>query len=322
MPLKMSEIAAGIKEAAEFLKSGDCFCIVSHINPDGDTLGSAYALAGILESIGKQVQVRCASPIPPRYSYLAEGLKLSCTDPRQIVAVDIAGISLWGSLWEELGGRCDLLIDHHVSNERYAKLSVIDASASATAILMLELAEAMNVPLTKQIANAIFTGITTDTGCFRYSNTNAQTFEAGMILAQAGAETSMINKLMFETKTRAEMEIMRLALDSIEFHYEGRCAILTVTLDMREQAGYYDEDLGEIAALPRRVEGVQCGITIKQKSEDEFKISLRTVSGVNAYEIAGRFGGGGHARAAGCTLYGSLEEVREKIIEAVGDFLS
>lgn len=322
MPLKMTETASGLLDAAQFLQKSDHICIVCHVNPDGDTLGSAYALAGILEVMGKQVRVCCASPIPKKYNYLKTGLALACTRPQHIVAVDIAGISLWGSLWEELGSKCDLLIDHHVSNAKYANLSVIDPTASSTSILILQLCGVLGVSLTKQIANAVFTGITTDTGCFRYSNTNALTFEAGMVLAEAGAETAMINKLMFETKTRAEMEIMRLALDSIEFHFDGRCAILYVTLAMREKSGFYDEDLGEIAALPRRVEGVSCGITIKEKTENEYKISFRTTAGVNANEIAARFGGGGHVRAAGCTIIGNLEEVKAKLISAVGDFVN
>lgn len=322
MPLRMTETAAGLLDAAQFLQNNNHFCIACHVNPDGDTLGSAFALAGILEQMGKQVKICCASPIPEKFSYLGTGLALACTRPKHIVAVDIAGVSLWGSLWEEVGARCDLLIDHHISGAKYAGLSVVDPTASSTSILILQLCGVLGATLTKQIANAVFTGITTDTGCFRYSNTNALTFEAGMVLAEAGAETAMINKLMFETKTRAEMEIMRLALDSIEFHFDGRCAILFVTLAMREQSGFFDEDLGEIAALPRRVEGVSCGITIKEKAEHEYKISFRTTAGVNANDIAARFGGGGHVRAAGCTIIGSLEEVKAKLIAAVGDFVN
>ncbi len=315
-----SEIERQVKECAAFLRAHDHYCLVCHVNPDGDALGSAYALAGILQKLGKSCQVACCGTGIAAYDFLREGLQPWGEQVDAVVAVDTASVQQWGAVWERFG-RCDYAIDHHVSHEDYSPGLLLDPDAAATAVLIAALADALGVQPDVQIANAIFTGVTTDTGCFKYSNTNIEAHETAIAMMRCGAETVRINQLMFETHSRPEMEMWRRILDDIEYHFDGRVACVAVTLQMRRESGYYEEDLGELASIPRQIEGVVCGLTIKQKDEETYKISIRTNAAMDAQELARKFDGGGHLRAAGCTIYGSLESVRARLLDAAGELL-
>ncbi|MBQ3140393.1 MAG: bifunctional oligoribonuclease/PAP phosphatase NrnA [Clostridia bacterium] len=308
------------RQAAELLVSRDDFAILCHVNPDGDTLGSAYGLAGMLEKLGKRVCVHCGSTPEPKFDYLREGLALACTQPQTVVSVDVATPELLGGL-REVFPKVDLLFDHHGSGTEFAPIVVRDADASSATVVMLRMCELLGVEPDTQIADALFTGLTTDTGCFRYSNVTAEAHRAAIRLIEAGARTALINRWMFETKSRAEMDFTRLALDTLEYVCDGKVALLYVTDEMRRKSGFYSTELGEIPQFPRRVEGVVCGITVKQVENEVFKVSLRTNSELDATVLAGRFGGGGHVRAAGCTLRGSLKEVRERLIAAAQELV-
>lgn len=314
-----SQNASAVR-AAELLRGSDGIAILCHINPDGDTIGSAYALAGMLEQLGKSTCVLCAGEIPAKYDYARRGLKLACETPQTVVAADVATSELLGALGERFAA-VDLLIDHHGAGTDYARLTVRDAAASSTTVLMLRMAGLLGVTLTPQMADALFTGLVTDTGCFRYSNTNAEAHLAAVTLMEAGAAADEINKLMFETKSRAEMDFTRLALDTLEYFCDGKVAVMSITDEMRARSGFFSEELGEIPQFARRVEGVICGITLKQKSGDTFKVSLRTNSEMDATVLAAKFGGGGHVRAAGCTLHGDLASVRDRLVAAAGEML-
>lgn len=306
--------------ALRLLRERDDFAILCHAHPDGDALGSAFGLAGILETAGKRVCVCCADPVTPNYDYLKAGLSLTCTRPQTVVAVDVATPELLGGL-QTAFPRIDLAVDHHGSGSDYAAVTLRDPSAAAAAMLVLRLCEGLGVRPTGQIADALFTGLTTDTGCFRYSNADAEAHRAAVTLIEAGARSALINQWMFETKSRAEMDFTRLALDTLEYDESGKIALLCVTDEMRRQSGFFGTELGEIPQFPRRVEGVVCGITVKQTEENVYRISIRTNSEMDATVLAAKFGGGGHQRAAGCTLTGSLKEVRERLIEAARQLL-
>jgi len=304
-----------INKAAAFLKERDNFHIICHVNPDGDAIGSAVGLALILHGLGKKTKVCCASEIPSVFDFLWDKLPQDCAAPETIVSVDTASVGQWGALWAEYG-RCDLSVDHHISHaqERFEDLLVLDAHAAATGVIILQLSKLLGAKLTPIIAGALFAAVATDTGCFKYANTNVGAHAAAIELTEAGADTEGITRKMFETKSRSEMEMWRMVLDSIKYYCDGKIAVATVTLKMREKAGFFNDDLGELASIPRQIEGVECGITLKQLSRGVYKISLRTNEKLNAEEIAKTFGGGGHTRAAGCTIHGSQTEVRDKLI--------
>ena len=291
--------------------------IVSHKNPDGDTLGSAGALLHALKGLGKQAAVLCADPIPARYDYMNLELFEGQFHPGFVVAVDVASQQLFGDAISAYTHRVDLCIDHHGSNTGYAEELYLKAEASATCEIMYELLTAMNVEITAQIAECIYTGLSTDTGCFLFSNTTASAHRVAADLMEAGARVQDLNTILFENKSRARMAIELVALQNLEYHFDGRCALIYLTRQQIAASGVAANELEDITSLPRKIEGVEVGITLRQLPGASYKISIRTTEGVDACAIARRFGGGGHGRAAGCELEGNLENAKAAILAEV-----
>ena len=306
-----------LESAAKTLLSKDKILILTHRSPDGDTIGSGYALAMALRKLGKSVKVDCTDPFPEKYSYFTDKLEKLEFDEEFVVSVDIADTKLLGEKLSDYADKIDLCIDHHGSNTKYAKEYYVEASAAAAAQVIAKLIRLMNVEFDKDIANAIYTGITTDTGCFRYTNVTAETHRIAADMIDCGAEAGMINRLMFETKSRSRLEIERRVMDSIQFYLDGRCAIAYATIDMMKESGAVDSDMEGVSSLPRQIEGVMAGITLREKNNGKFKVSVRTTDELDASAICANFGGGGHKAAAGCMITGTLNEAIEQIIEVV-----
>ena len=306
-----------LESAAKTLLSKDKILILTHRSPDGDTIGSGYALAMALRKLGKNVKVDCTDPFPEKYSYFIDKLEKLEFDEEFVVSVDIADTKLLGEKLSDNADKIDLCIDHHGSNTKYAKEYYVEASAAAAAQVIAKLIRLMNVEFDKDIANAIYTGITTDTGCFRYTNVTAETHRIAADMIDCGAESGMINRLMFETKSRSRLEIERRVMDSIQFYLDGRCAIAYATIDMMKESGAVDNDMEGVSSLPRQIEGVMAGITLREKNNGKFKVSVRTTDELDASAICANFGGGGHKAAAGCMITGTLNEAIEQIIEVV-----
>ena len=306
-----------LESAAKTLLSKDKILILTHRSPDGDTIGSGYALAMALRKLGKSVKVDCTDPFPEKYSYFTDKLEKLEFDEEFVVSVDIADTKILGEKLSDYADKIDLCIDHHGSNTKYAKEYYVEASAAAAAQVIAKLIRLMNVEFDKDIANAIYTGITTDTGCFRYTNVTAETHRIAADMIDCGAESGMINRLMFETKSRSRLEIERRVMDSIQFYLDGRCAIAYATIDMMKESGAVDSDMEGVYSLPRQIEGVMAGITLREKNNGKFKVSVRTTDELDASAICANFGGGGHKAAAGCMITGTLNEAIEQIIEVV-----
>ena len=306
-----------LESAAKTLLSKDKILILTHRSPDGDTIGSGYALAMALRKLGKNVKVDCTDPFPEKYSYFIDKLEKLEFDEEFVVSVDIADTKLLGEKLSDYADKIDLCIVHHGSITKYAKEYYVEASAAAAAQVIAKLIRLMNVEFDKDIANAIYTGITTDTGCFRYTNVTAETHRIAADMIDCGAESGMINRLMFETKSRSRLEIERRVMDSIQFYLDGRCAIAYATIDMMKESGAVDNDMEGVSSLPRQIEGVMAGITLREKNNGKFKVSVRTTDELDASAICANFGGGGHKAAAGCMITGTLNEAIEQIIEVV-----
>lgn len=310
-----------LKDAADFLKQRDNFVILTHQNPDGDTLGSGFGLAMLLEQMGKKSTVICSDEIPEKYSYFTKFAPQN-TDFKQdvtVVAVDVADVKLLGKLEKDYADRVELCIDHHVSNIGYAKSTYLDSEAAANCECIFDLAKELSIPVNENMALALYTGISTDTGCFRFSNTTSKTLRIGADLMELGIDTAEINRIMFETKSRIRVELERMALEAMEFHFNDTCAIITVTREMYEKTGCKDEDLEGITSISRSIEGVIVGVTLRERAEGGFKISVRTYPPVDASEICKRVGGGGHIRAAGCQLGAeySAEQAKAEMLKHV-----
>ena len=306
-----------LKDIADILKKEDYFYILTHQSPDGDTLGSAAALCKALQKLNKHAKILYSEPIPTKYDYLFDGLKTQNFESKFIIAVDIADTQLLGNSLSSYKDKIDLCIDHHPSNTHYAKNYFIYATAAANAEIIFDLINELNVFIDKDMANSIYTGLSTDTGCFRYSNTTSKTFRIAAELIDKDADFSMINKIMFDTKSKAKLELERLVLQTLTFYFNNRCAVIEVTKEMLEQTNCTDSDTDGLTNIPRKIENVIAGITIKEKEPNIYKISLRTESPLNASKICQNFNGGGHARAAGCTIKGSIDFVKNNFLSAI-----
>ena len=307
-----------LNETANILENADNILLLSHSHPDGDTLGSASALARALISKGKKVRVECSDPIPKDFSFMFEGLEFGDFEPELIAAIDIADTKLLGRDSEgKYSGKIGLCIDHHGSNILYADKVYLEPDSASTAEIIYLLLEKMNVEITPQIASCLFTGVTTDTGCFRFSNTTVRTFEIAAALAKLGADTYNIIQVFFETKTKTYAALERLALDSMRFYFSDRCAVICVTQDMYKRSGSDESETDRLANLPRQIEGVLVGVTMRELKDGSFKASVRTHGDIDASAICQRLGGGGHMGAAGCTLYGSKQQAINSLLKEI-----
>lgn len=307
-----------IEECAKLLKEQDNILILTHAHPDGDTLGCGFALCRALMNLGKICAVENADEIPKKYSYMFEDIVPIKFKPKYVVAVDVATENLLG----ELEGKyhIDMCIDHHSTNTEYAD-NILVEDAPAASETMLKVIKALGVEIDKGIANCLYTGLTTDTGCFRYASTTAQTYRAAAEMIECGADNGRINRVMFETKTKTYARLERLALDSMRFYVDEKVAIITVTQEMYKLTGSNEQETEALAPLTRQIEGVEVGVTIREKVDGTCKASIRTFESVNAAELAKCFGGGGHAQAAACKFTCDVKEAREQIVEKCAEIL-
>ncbi len=309
--------------AAALLLAQDDILILAHGHPDGDTLGCGYSLCRALLAAGKRAAVSCSDPIPSKYAYLSQGIPELTFTPAFIVAVDVADASLLGKKNESLyAANIDLSIDPHGSNKLFAKQTLLDAGAAAASEIVLEVIKAMGQTITPDIANCIYTGLTTDTGCFRYSNVTPRTMRMGAEMIEAGADNAMINTVMFETKTKSYVALEKLCLAGMEMYFDDRFALITVTQEMFRQTGSDESECDAIAALPRQIEGVLIGATLREKPDGSFKVSLRTHAPADASAICAGMGGGGHVRAAGCQLEGPKENAKAQLLRHIEQYFA
>ena len=301
--------------AARLLEAGQVL-ILCHKNPDGDTIGCGAALCHVLNGMGRQAAVLCADPIPPRLSFTRPRLFRGEFVPDLVVAVDVAGVALLGDagLMPAYSRHVDLCIDHHAGNGGYADCTLLDASAAAAAELLWEVLQAMGAEITPLVADCLYTGLATDTGCFRFANTTARTHRVAAGLIEAGARVEELNTILFATRSRGQMEAERIARSHLTYELEGRCAVIWLDRDETAASGADPADLEELTALPIGIEGVQVGLTFRQLPGGSWRVSIRTAKGVDACAIARRLGGGGHLRAAGCELLGTLDNARQAVL--------
>ena len=307
-----------MQAAAAFLRGADRILILSHAHPDGDTLGSATALAAALQGMGKTAAVQCGDPIPKNFEFLFDGLAQPTFTPETVVAVDVADPKLLGKAFNaEYGGRIALCIDHHASNILYAAQTWIEGESASAAEMVYLLLQALGQEITPQQASRLFVGVTTDTGCLRFSNTTVRTFRIAAELAAAGADTYHIIQTFFETKTKTFAALERLALDGMRLYFHDRCALMCITQEMYRESGSDESETDRLTNLPRQIEGVRVGVTLRELADGEFKASVRTHGEINAAAICKRLGGGGHTGAAGCTLHGTKQQAINALLREV-----
>lgn len=265
-------------QTAALLRSWDKILVMSHASPDGDTLGSASALLRGLASLGKQVRFFCADPVPEKFQYLFAGIPLGDFAPDHVMTVDVADKRLLGEAPPEYLARVELAIDHHGTHVPFSQERWVDAHAAAAVELIYALLVELGVELAPAVADCLYTGLTTDTGCFRYRSVTPRTHRIAADLLERGARGADINRAMFESKSRGQVEAERLAMDSLRFSSNGLVALVKIPLDIYGKTGASESDLDGIASLPREIQGVVLGVTLKEK-EGKVKVSLRANPG-------------------------------------------
>lgn len=310
-----------VEKCARLLKSKDNILILTHAHPDGDTLGSAFALCRALLSLGKKAKVKCADVIQSKYDYLFEDINMPDFDEDFIVAVDVATENLLGDLADVYAGRVDLCIDHHGTNTHYAKKLLLNADAAAACEIVFKVIKALGVEIDLGIANCLYTGLTTDTGCFRYASATSNTYRAAAELIDMGVDNGRINRIMFENKTKTYAALERMALEGMQFFCDERVCVITITQEMYKRTGSNEQETEAIAPLTRQIEGVEIGITIREKADKSCKSSIRTFESVDASKLASAFGGGGHKQAAACRFDCGVEDAKKMLVEKCKEML-
>lgn len=305
-------------ETASWLLAHDNFCILTHRNPDGDTIGCAVGLCRGLRSLGKTAHILRNPQFGPRYEPWYGGLL--CESPAAddaIVSVDIASEALLPDNAQPLAGKIQLALDHHGSNTGFAACACVEPDLAACGELIYGILRELNVELTADMASALYLAVSTDTGCFQYANTTADTLRVAAALMEAGCEAYPINKEFFGTKSIARLRLESRLTESLELLGGGKVAISYIPLAWMEELNLREEELDSISGFCRSVTGVKIGITIRQQAGGKQKVSLRTADCANASAICAHLGGGGHKAAAGATVTATYEEVRTMILDAL-----
>jgi phosphoesterase RecJ-like protein len=305
----------------ELLAGGQDFLVTTHVDPDGDAVGSAFALAFALEQLGKGVTVYTKDTVPYRYRFLPEPQRLVHEIPARrfdaVFAVDCGDFSRVGKGHEKLKDMGLIVnIDHHDTNEAFGFLNIVDQRASSTAEIIYLILKALEVKIDVNIAMNIYTAILTDTGSFRYDNTNARAFEICEEMIEAGVVPSRVASEVYESHPKERFDLLCRALATMETHYGNSLAIIVITQEMFSQTGGSREQSEGFVELLKEMRGLEVAVLVRQIDGTRYKISMRSKGAVDVASIANRFGGGGHKKAAGCVIEGSIDEVKKKIVEA------
>ena len=306
------------QEAAGFLLAHDHYLILTHLRPDGDTVGCAAGLCRALRQAGKTAYVLSNREVTPLFSPYLEGLLApEGWRPDTVVSVDIAARGLFPDNAQPYLERVDLAIDHHPSQEFFAGETCLDAGRAACGELVLDIAEPLG-PITPDIAGPLYVAVSTDCGCFAYGNTTADTHRAAARLIDCGIPLSQLNKRHFRTKTLRRLQVESAIVRSMELLDGGRTALAFISLDLLAQTGADERDLDDIANFVGQIEGVCNAATLRELSPGRCKLSLRTDPAVlNANHVCALLGGGGHAAAAGATMEGTLQQARDAVLRAI-----
>ena len=304
-------------ETADYLLSHDNYCILSHARPDGDTVGSSAALCRGLRALGKTAHVLRNEEVTDRFAWLHEGLtKQAAEEGDTIVSTDVATASLLPRSSQPLVGKIDLRIDHHGTSASFTDCEIVEPGSASCAELVWDLLKLMGVQPEQKLMEAVYVGTSTDTGCFRYANTTAHTFETAAQCVSAGVKVYELNQTLFDTNSLGRLKMQAWIVEHIKTLRCGSMAICAIPRAVEQEIGVDEDDMDNISSFPRTIAGVCMAATLRETREGRVKLSVRAVPGYDATRIACRFGGGGHKGAAGAAFDLPLEEAAAAV-EAV-----
>jgi len=293
--------------------------VFTHINPDGDALGSSVAFKLAMEKLQKEVDLYCDDTIHENYYFLnTQSFYVEHKNKEYDLAVildcpDVLRIGKYAELYKNISKK--IVIDHHLKNNISADLKFVDEKAGSVGIMLYRLFKEMQLPLNKYIAEALYTAISTDTGCFMHSNTTSETHLITAHLMEYNIELEKLNYYLFNKKTKSQMQLLARALNKLQFHEQNKIVLLVIKEeDFKETNTTYDDTIGILNTI-RGIEGVDASVILTETQKDCYKVSLRSYY-VDVSKIAENFLGGGHKHAAGCKICGKLENVINKLLEA------
>ncbi len=321
--LSFEEVIARIEEPMDTL-------VLFHRNPDADAVGSAFALKEVLRQLGSAALCACADETPARLRFLCEGEQESTRiealpenfSPARVIAVDTASPAQLGNLWESYEGHIDLMLDHHASGEVYAD-HYIRPDAAATGEVMFDivkqLATAGRIEITEGLCVRLYAAISADTGGFRFSNVTPETHMRAAELLASGIDSAEINRLLFDTNTMDQLRARAAGISNLHLFADGAIAVITFPYALKVALGLSDEHLDSLVDIARSLAGVRVAVSIRQPgTEGVFRVSVRSSCEYDVSALCARFGGGGHMRAAGCTLTASdMDEAMNKLVSAI-----
>ncbi|MCQ4636546.1 bifunctional oligoribonuclease/PAP phosphatase NrnA [Anaerovorax odorimutans] len=315
----LEQIGGKLAEASSVL-------LFPHVQMDGDALGSSAALCKALRNAGKKAFILIEDEVPEFLSFLDNGY---CTkdqdcieDPDVCICIDCGETSRFpGREQAFFKGKTTICVDHHTTSEPFADYNYIDGSSAATAEIIYKILSAMGLPIDKEIGEAIFTGICTDTGNFQYSNATKESHLITAALYDAGIDHSRIAVEIYQNTRVEKIRITSKILDTLEVFAGGKAAAAYVTQDMLRQVGAKMEETEGVVETLRNIKGVEVAAFVKEQDENLIKVSMRAKTSGNVADIAALFGGGGHVKAAGCTIRKGLAEAQAELKEAIEESL-
>lgn len=305
------------QEAGQFLRDHDGYLILTHKRPDGDAVGCAVALCLALRKLGKTAWVLHNPDATTLFDpYWGDTVAPEGYIPQTVVSVDLASEGLFFKDEEQWKGKVDLCIDHHGSNEDYAKLTCVEADKAACGEILYSMIKEW-FPVDRDIALPLYVAVATDTGCFLYSNTTPHTHRVAADLMETGIDSRWVNQRHFRTKSVTRMRVESRMIDTLDLYDEGATALGAISLADVAEFGAREEDLEDIAGVIGQLEGVTTAVTIRELKPGECKLSVRTGPELNASKVCAILGGGGHPAAAGCTVHGSVQDAKDAILKAI-----
>jgi phosphoesterase RecJ-like protein len=314
-------------DIGKLIKQYDNFAICSHTSPDGDSIGSMLALYNMLKDTGKKAEMFSDDVPPDRYSFLPGFSEIKVINEISgrfdyIFILDCGDLERIGRCVNLISSSTVLInIDHHISNKIYGKYNIVDSNASSVGEMMYCLFKINGYNITKDIAECLYTSIVTDTGGFKYSNTTSITLSTAGDLINTGIDFSGLNDRVFNMKTLPQVKLMSKVTSTIDVLSGESTAVLTMTQEMLKECNATEEDAGDFVNIARDIKDVEVGVFIKEVEGGKARVSLRSKTKVDVRKIAETFGGGGHIRASGCTVDGTVNEVKAKIINEIKKYL-
>lgn len=311
-----------LKKINDLISAARSFLITTHEGPDGDAVGSSLALANYLSELGKDVSVHFCDPVPEVYRFLPMANLVTASIPdKHYDLCFVLDVGEFRRAGKQIGSCRNISafinIDHHKTSESFGLVNIIDIKAAATGVLIHRLIMEAGGHISLATATCIYVALLTDTGSFRYSNSNPEAFSIAGKMIEKGVNAWDISSRLYESQPRARIELLSLALTTLRFSDCGQFASISVTLDMYEKTGTGAELTDGFINYPRSVSGVEVAIFFRQTSEKSVKVGFRSKGTIDVSSLAEGFGGGGHHNAAGCNIDGTVDEVREKVFSHI-----